>query len=150
MTKKATNLQPWIDYFRMLQQYAEKGFLEIPEQREKHEAYITMPALFTLAGVREEDIKNGTFLPGGSEALTDAVTRIRAYAALLAANAIGQQHPADIKGSTVPLTTYFEKPFALHVVDDVMPHELLHTILLTPKRKRREKVEVISYSNEPK
>lgn len=181
MTKKATNLQPWIDYFRMLQQYAEKGFLEIPEQREQngtrsgsaesrrdstagqvkpadHEAYITMSALFTLAGVREETIKNGTFLSGGCEALTDTVTRIRAYAAFLNANAIGQQHQADIKGSTVPLpvipatelATYLEKPFALHIVVDVMPHELLHTILLTPKRNRRENVEVISYSNEPK
>lgn len=151
MKKKTANLQPWLDYFKMLQQYAAKGFLEV--KAADNEAYITMPALFTLAGVREEDIDNGTFLSyGESKALDDTVTRIRAYAAFLKANIIGQQHQVGTKGQAAPLPAMgmkdcFEQPFALHVVGAGMPHELLHTILLTPKRNRREKVEIISYSN---
>lgn len=127
MAKKHKDLQPWLDYFEMLRTYEDKGYLEVKPS--EHEAYITRPALLTLT-------------PGGDnpttlspETIPDTVRRIRAYAAFCA------QHGDD----------YIMHPFFLHVVQDEPPHDLMHTILLTPTRswrtlwRTREQVEVIDY-----
>ena len=55
--KKKKNLQPWLDYFEMLQQYVRNGYLET--NQEKHEAYITPSALHTLANAdsRQDDLE---------------------------------------------------------------------------------------------
>lgn len=125
--KKNNDLQPWLEYFAMLQTYKQKGYLEVTPDR--HEAYITRAALLTLT-------------PGGEnpaalspEAIPDTVRCIRAYAAFCAQQGTG----------------YFTLAFALHVVQDEPPHDLICTVLLTPTRswrtlwRTREQVEVIDY-----
>lgn len=124
---KHKNLQPWIDYFQMLRTYEEKSYLEI--QPEKHEAYVTRAALLTLApgDVLTENIGDGS--------LADTIRRIRAYAAFKA-----------MQGEN-----YLSENFALHVVKEKPPHDLLSTIVLTPKRHwwQRDKIEVIDYREHP-
>lgn len=156
MAKKKTNLQPWLDYFKMLQQYEAKGFLEIKPQ--EHEAYVTRAALLTLNPTPalpegEGDAANG-------KALQDTVTRLRAYAAYRWAPAVGQQHPVDINDpdAEIPvipieeLTAYFSQPFAVHIVKEDYPHDLLFTLLLQQKRSWRtawrtvDTIEVIDYT----
>lgn len=124
LTRKHKDLQPWIDYFRMLQTYEQKGFLEV--LADKHEAYITQPALHALS---TEDVQ-----PSSKQIVTTA-RRIRNYAAWKS------QHGGD----------YLSFSFALHVVRDEHPHDLLYTILLTIRRRwrslwfRAEHVEVLTY-----
>ncbi len=130
MKKKHKDLQPWLDYFGMLQTYKQRGFLELLP--EKHEAFITLPALLTMTPGGDSP----TTLP--PEAIPDTVRHIRAYAAFCAQQGDG----------------YLTWPFALHVVQDEPPHDLLRTILLSPTRswrtlwRTREKVEVIDYGSE--
>lgn len=166
MTKKKTNLQPWLDYFKMLQRYEAKGFLEVKPQ--EHEAYITRAALLTLV---PEDVSSFKFQdssePTDSKAaaaqletlnlnLETCVSAIRAYAAYRWAPAVGQQHPIDINDPdaeipvipTEELTAYFSVPFAVHVVKEDYPHDLLLTLLLQQKRSWRtvDTIEVIDYT----
>ena len=157
MTKKKTNLQPWFDYFRMLQQYEAKGFLEIKPQ--EHEAYITRAALLTLAGIYAEDVQSAA-ISSQPEAIADTLSRLRAYAAYRWAPAIGQQHPVDINDpdAEIPvipieeLTAYLSQPFAVHVVKEDYPHDLLLTLLLQQKRSWRtawrtvDTIEAIDYT----
>ena len=155
---KHQDLQPWLDYFKMLQQYETKGFLEVRPQ--EHEAYITRAALLTLSPT--------TFLPEGEgdaangKAIHDAVIRLRAYAAYRWAPAVGQQHPADINDpdAEIPvipieeLTAYFSQPFAVHIVKEDYPHDLLLTLLLQQKRswygRMKDVIEVIDYNERKK
>lgn len=156
MTKKKTNLQPWLDYFKMLQRYETKGFLQMNPK--EHEAYITRAALLTLNPTPalpegEGDAANG-------KAIHDAVIRLRAYAAYRWAPAVGQQHPVDINDpdAEIPvipieeLTAYFSQPFAIHIVKEDYPHDLLLTLLLQQKRSWRtawrtvDTIEVIDYT----
>ena len=156
MAKKRTNLQPWLDYFKMLQRYEAKGFLELKPK--EHEAYITLAALLTLTP--------SPTLPGGEgdatangKVLADTLSRLRAYVAYRSAPAVGQQYPADINDPAAPLpvipetelTAYFSEPFAIHIVKEEYPHDLLLTLLLQQKRtwygRRKETVEVIDYKN---
>lgn len=170
MAKKKTNLQPWLDYFKMLRQYEAKGFLEIKPQ--EHEAYVTRAALLTLV---PEDVSSFKFQdssePTDSKAaaaqletlnlkLETCVSAIRAYAAYRWAPAVGQQHPVDINDpdAEIPvipieeLTAYFSQPFALHIVKEDYPHDLLLTLLLQQKCSWRtawrtvDTIEVIDYT----
>ena len=151
---KHQDLQPWLDYFKMLQQYEQKGFLEIKPQ--EHEAYITRAALLTLSPTPalpegEGDAANG-------KALADTLSRLRAYAAYRWAPAVGQQHPVNINDpdAEIPvipieeLTAYFSQPFAVHIVKEDYPHDLLLTLLLQQKRawygRRKDTIEVIDYT----
>lgn len=157
MTKKKTNLQPWLDYFKMLQQYEAKGFLEVKPQ--EHEAYVTRAALLTLAGIDAEDVQSAAVSPQ-PEALADTLSRLHAYAAYRWAPAVGQQHPADMNDpdAEIPvipieeLTAYFSQPFATHIVKEDYPHDLLLTLLLQQKRSWRtawrtvDTIEVIDYT----
>ena len=45
--KKHKDLQPWLEYFEMLRRYKEKGLLHM--QPDKHEAYVTEPALHAMS-----------------------------------------------------------------------------------------------------
>ena len=86
------------------------------------------------------------------------MTRIRTYAAYRWAPAVGQQHPVDINDpdAEIPvipieeLTAYFSQPFAIHIVKEEYPHDLLLTLLLQQKRswygRRKETIEVIDYT----
>lgn len=129
--KKHTDLQPWLDYFDMLRIYEEKGFLEV--MPEKHEAYVTQPALHAMS---EGDNPQEQF----KKAIPDTVIRIRAYAAWKS------QWMASPGSSTK------KQNFALHVVEAEQPHDLIYTLLLTQNRRwqnlwrNTDSIEVISYT----
>jgi len=119
MKARVKNLQPWMDYFMMLQRYERDGFLQT--EAEKHEAYLTRAALCTLAEGGKEaaapaDMDYVAMLSRG----TPRVLRcIRTYAAWLSREG----------------RDYLSRPFALHVVHEDGPHDLLYTIVLTGRRR---------------
>lgn len=124
------NIQPWLDYFDMLRTYEEKELLNV--LADKHEAYMTLPAFLSLCP--SFSLHSSRFQ---RESL-DLLRRIRAYAAWR---------------STVG-TEYMTYHFALHLVKDEQPYDLLCTILLTPRRRwfslrrllgMKEKVDIITY-----
>ena len=126
MTQKHKNLQPWIDYFKVLQTYEQKGFLKV--MPDKREAYITQPALHALSDGDDlqEQIK---------ETIPETVLRIRGYAGWRSQEG----------------EPYLKKNFALHVVEPEHPHDLIYTLLLTQSRRwlklwrKTDSIEVISY-----
>ena len=156
---KHQDLQPWIDYFKMLQQYETKGFLEMKPQ--EHEAYITRAALLTLANIDAVAIQPVTSSLS-DEKLIDLISILRAYAAYRWAPAVGQQHPADMNDPAAPLpvipeaelTAYLSQPFATHIVKEDYPHDLLLTLLLQQKRSWRtawrtvDTIEAIDYTEQ--
>ena len=122
MGKKLINLQPWLDYFDMLRVYEKNGFLEI--QTDKHEAYVTLPALHAMSDGDNpvEQIK---------KAIPDTVRRIRTYAAFKSQD-----------------EEYLTKPFALHVVTSDKPYERLYTLLLAVCNRwlwKYETIKVLTY-----
>lgn len=124
---KNKDLQPWLDYFEMLQTYERKGFLEvIPD---KNEAYIVRSALYSLSGT-------GSTLDELARSVPDTLRRIRAYAGW-----------KGLQGDD-----YVLRPFALHVVKEEQPHDLLHTFLLSRRRmwwklwRKSDKIEIIDYT----
>ena len=125
---KRKSLQPWLEYFDMLHTYEQKGYLEV--KPEKHEAYITRAALCTLSPTT--DLPEGEGGAADTRVL-DTARRLRTYAAYRSAS------DAD----------YDKYAFALHVVKEEPPHDVLCTLLLTRKRNwlgiRLERVEVINY-----
>ena len=143
---KHPNLQPWLDYFELLGTYKQKGFLET--MPDKHEAYLTRAALYALADTRPSTAVGDsvaditTISPSDARLLASSVftvaRRIRTYSAWLS-----QQ------GSDYPSWT-----FALHVVHEDMPHDLLYTLLLTRRRRwwwpwhKMECVEMIEYGDQ--
>ena len=149
---KRKSLQPWLDYFDMLHTYEQKGYLEV--KPDKHEAFITRAALCTLSPTPS--------LPGGEGGAADThvietVRHIRAYTAYLSAVSVGAKYPAELsdEGVTAPsipaseLKECMDHPFALHIVKEEAPHDVLCTLLLTRKRNwlgiKQERVEVINY-----
>lgn len=106
MSKKHQDLQPWLNYFKMLHTYETKGYLEVHPG--KHEAYLTQPALFTLLpdGILSEKTDKGL--------VADLARRIRAYA--------GWKSQSG--------EAYLNECFALHIVKDAEPHDLMLTLLL--------------------
>ena len=128
------DLQPWLDYFGMLRTYEEKGFLEVKPDR--HEAYVTQAALMTLLGigepVRAEDVDGQKRLVRASE---EFQRRLRAYAAWKNTDGAG----------------YLTWDFAMHIVKDDHPHDLLCTVVLSCRRTWRglwmirETFDTISY-----
>ena len=126
MSKKKVDLQPWLEYFEMLQMYEFKGLLEMAV--DKHEAFVTVPALHAMS-------------PGDNpmEQLTQAIPYtlrcIRTYAGYKSQQGRG----------------YIDEPFALHVVKDEKPHDLLYTLLLSRRRRwwwpfsKADHIETITY-----
>lgn len=108
--KKWTNLQPWLDYFEMLQKYEREGYLEVSVN--KGEAYITTAALYSLSGT-----------DGSSFEIARRVVKtaryIRAYVAWK--GRFGRQ--------------WQKKPFALNVVKDDPPRDPVFTVLLSRRRR---------------
>lgn len=155
---KYQDLTPWLDYLDMLQWYEQEGFLQMNPK--KHEAYVTRAALLTLAGIDAEDVQSAA-ISSQPEALADTLSRLRAYAAYRSAPAVGQQHPADMNDPAAPLpvipeaelTAYFSQPFAIHIVKEDYPHDLLLTLLLQQKRSWRtawrtvDTIETIDYTD---
>lgn len=112
MKTKTVNLQPWLDYFALLQEYERNGYLDV--MPDKCEAYVTRPALMTLAGASPED---GVAKLAVSAARV--VRRIRAYAGW-----------RSQKGEA-----FMDAPFAMHVVMEDEPHDPLWTVVLSRRRK---------------
>lgn len=151
--EKRKSLQPWLDYFDLLHTYEQKGYLEV--KPDKHEAYITRAALCTLSPAPHIPERDGIVT---DTHILDVARRIRAYTAYLSAVSVGAKYPAEIsdEGVTAPpipaseLKECMNHPFALHIVKEEPPHDVLCTTLLTRKRNwlgiKRERVEVINYS----
>lgn len=150
---KRKSVQPWLDYFDLLHTYEQKGYLEV--KPDNHEAYITRAALYTLSPTPHLPERDGVVT---DTHILDVARRIRAYTAYLSAVSVGAKYPAEIsdEGVTAPLIPASELkecmdyPFAIHIVKEEAPHDLLCTLLLTRKRNwlgiKRERVEVINYS----
>jgi len=132
---KHYNLQPWLDYFQMLLTYEEKGFLQV--DAEKHEAYVTEPALYTLAACSfsARELGMGIDVPHIMTQVSNLIRRLRVYAAWKS------QSAAD----------YRRYAFAVNIVKDDGNHDPLHTIVLTTRRRwwklwmRHDHFDVISY-----
>ena len=125
MGEYLVDLEPWIDYFKMLSRFEKEGFLEI--KQDKHEAFVTQPALHAMSegDVPTEQIK---------KAIPDTMRRIRAYAAYKSKQG----------------EFYLKKAFALHVVKDEAPHDVIYTMVLSVRSKplpwqKKEKIEIINY-----
>lgn len=126
---KRKSLQPWLDYFDMLHTYEQKGYLEV--KPDKHESYITRAALRTLSPTPALPEGEGVAI---DTRVLDTARRLCTYATYRSAS------DAD----------YDKYAFALHIVKEEPPHDVLCTLLLTRKRNwlgiKRERVEVINYS----
>lgn len=155
---KRKDLQPWLDYFAMLHTYEQKGFLEM--KAAQHEAYVTRAAFFTLVP--------GTLTlyedPGPAiDGLRELAVRLSRYGAFLAAQQRGLKDfdPEAVNNPDAPLpdipekelTAYFSRNFAVHVVKEEPPHDLLCTLLLSVRRRwwkpweEELNIEVISYGD---
>lgn len=125
MTKKHSDFQPLLDYFRMLRRYEQKGYIEAKPQ--EHEAYITAAALLTLVPTEVAQHPD--------QHMPAIVKRLRAWCAFRLLEGEG----------------YLQQPFAVHVVGDEHPHDLLSTILVRPSRhwhnfwRRADDFSVINY-----
>ena len=122
--KKHKDLQPWLDYFDMLRANVEPGLLQMSVV--KHEAFVAQPGIHAMSEGDDpaKQIENGSLL--------QTAHRIFTYAAWLSGEGNGYRH----------------KPFAVHVVKDTEPHDMIYTILFTSVFRFcrwKEKVEVINY-----
>lgn len=153
MSKKYQDLQPWLDYFKLLHNYERNGYLEV--MADKHEAFVTQAAIhaMTPGDNPAEQVRSG--------AIADTVRRLRTYVASLSACQRGSMD-YDSKNVTDPeaplpkipmeeMAEYITQPFALHVVKDDPTHDLLYTVLLTTEQNRlgrgKEHIEIISYKD---
>ena len=134
MKRKFRNLQPWLDYFGMLQTYEQKGLLDV--QAGKGEALVVLTALLSLSCDGDDasvDLGDPVRLLRGWKPV---LRRLRAYAGW-----------KSCEGKV-----YLGRPFAMHVVGDDAPHDPVCTLLL--ERRRRwwslwtmvDCVEVIDYT----
>lgn len=116
---KTIDLQPYLDYFEMLQAYIEKGFLEVVPA--KGAAYITEAALNTLSNTDASPQEDSGILEGARllRAYTATLRRIRTYAGWRSQEG----------------TAFFDRPFALYVVKDEHPHDALYILLMTTRRR---------------
>ena len=128
MKKTIRNLQPWLDYFEMLQQYERSGYVEI--HADKKEAYVTESALHTLAVADTQQ---------------DMLKRLRAYAAVI------RHLHAYAAWKMRSGYDFMKEPFAVNIVKDDMPHDMVSTALITRRRrwwwpwKKKEHIEIINY-----
>lgn len=120
------DLQPWLDCFTMFDRYRQEGLLEMKPQ--DNDAYVTQPALFAMTDgddPKEQLVK----------AMPATLRRLRAYSCFLA--------QTGAEG--------LRRPFAVHVVRDEEPRDLLYSFIL--RRRRRwwwpftvsDKIDYIDY-----
>lgn len=155
---KTVDLQPWLDYFEMLHSYERQGFLEV--KSDKHEIYVTQPALHAMS---EGDDPRKQFMDGVIE---KTLSRLRIYAAWQYAHnqSLSTSGPEIYEGPDEPmplpipakmLQAYLKQNFAIHVVKDSEPYDLLYTFLLSRKRKwwklllKGKNIELIDYAKRP-
>lgn len=122
--KKHSDLQPFLDYFSMLSEYVEKGYMQLDVK--EHAVYITQPAIHAMSPGNDPAVQ----LRDGS--IENTALRIRTYAAWL----LGEGND------------YMKSNFSVHVVKDEEPHDLIFTLLFSQSRRifrTKPKVEVITY-----
>lgn len=112
-----TSLQPWLDYFEMLHTYEQTGFLQM--EVEKHEAYVTQTSLHTLSGAKDTRPTTTDHSIRRMQSYAAVIRRLRTYAAFLSTQGRG----------------YLAWPFAVHLVKDDAPHDLLCTVLIEKRRR---------------
>jgi len=131
MSDKSINLQPWIEYFKMLQSYERNGYLEVVPG--SHEALVTQAALLTLVNT-DGLAMTGDYSDRMASEIFRFMQRIRGFAGYRS----GQGEP------------YLDANFALHIVKDASPHDPVCTLLLTKKRglfgRMKEYIETITYT----
>ena len=122
--KKHSDLQPFLDYFSMLREYVEKGYMQLDVK--EHAVYITQPAIHAMSPGNDPAVQ----LRDGS--IENTAFRIRAYVAWLSGEG----------------NDYLDRNFSVHVVKDEEPHDLIFTLLFSQPRgifRTKPKVEVITY-----
>ena len=118
------NVLPWMVYFEMLNAYERKGYLEvIPD---KNETFVTRAALFSLSLCNEKaDMSVKT--------MEETICRIRAHRVYRSQlERIGK---SDLKEDMGRRPLEIDRPFALYVVKEENPHDLICIILVTRRRK---------------
>lgn len=115
---KVRNLQPWLDYFEMLHTYEYKGYIEL--SKEGGEAFVTEAALMTLSNADRPEFDNPKL---------EAVRRVRAY------KDVARRIHAYTVWKLRRDYDYIKEPFALHVVMDKEPHDMMATFLITRRRR---------------
>lgn len=142
-TQNKNDLQPWLDYFDGLQRLVRNGYLEMHPK--EHEAYITRAAFLTITtdedGIvkrkKSKSLTEATNMVRNFNLMKDTVSYICVYAGYLSQ-----------EGSN-----YMDKPFALHIVEEEVPHNMLNTLLIRIRRRwckpwrKQEKMEIINYTN---
>ena len=103
-------MQPWLDCFKMMKAYEQQGLLEV--KAGLCEAFVTVSALHAMS---EGDDPREQL----RRAVPDTVRRLRAYAGWKS----GQG------------AAYLDEPFAVHVVKEEAPHDLLYTLVLERRRR---------------
>jgi len=179
MAKKRTNLQPWLDYFKMLQRYEQEGFLQMNPK--EHEAYVTRAALLTLVPEADGTVTDPAPNPAptgvGSDYRTDSIDGQGAAAPLPSSGGaeVGSVTPSDAEliallprlrayaawrkaamaeanSSLFTLHSSLKTPFAVHIVKEDYPHDLLLTLLLQQKRtwygRTKDAIEAIDYTEQ--
>lgn len=121
---KHKDLQPYLDYFAILRRLIKDGYLQMEVQN--HEAFVTQPTLHAMSEGDNPVVQ----MRDGS--LVKTARRLRVYAAWLSQEG----------------ESYLHKNFAVNVVAHDEPHDMIFTILFSPKRRLwcwRESVKVINY-----
>lgn len=122
--KKNSDLQPFLDYFSMLREYVAKGYMQLGVR--KHEVYVTRTAIHAMSPGNDPAVQ----LRDGS--VENTAFQLRAYAAWLSGEG----------------NDYLDRNFAVHVVKDEEPYDLIYTILLSKGRRLfggKTKVQLITY-----
>ena len=122
--KKRSDISPFLDYFSMLSEYVEKGYMQLDVK--EHAVYITQPAIHAMTPGNDPAMQ----LRDGS--IENTAFRIRAYVAWLSGEG----------------NDYLDRNFSVHVVKDEEPHDLMYTILLSKGGRlfgAKTKVQLITY-----
>lgn len=126
---KEKDLQPWYDFFDLLRNYVKKGLMEIKDDCQ--EAYITEAALYALSPENAQDESSM------AKAALQTAWYISIYAGWLSME--GRSRAG--------------KTFALHVVGNEAPHDIVCSILVTERRRwwnlwqRKQEYEIITYND---
>ena len=115
---RPSDIQPWMDFVEVLDRYRNRGYLELASPGE---AYVTMAAISTLAGIDPLQAAARTDY-AYSASLWDKLKGVARYIMVYAAYSGCAGLP---------------KSYAVNVVGDRMPHEPLFVILVCRRRSWR-------------
>lgn len=140
------DVQPWLEYFDMLQRHIESGYLDV--NLKSHAAYITHTALHAISG---------------TENMVQLMEEYRKRKAKRELGNLAASMWFELRTTAKRIHTYYEylattlsvrvskAPFPVYVVADDYPHDLLYTILVTRRRlwwcpwRKKDVCEIITY-----